>query len=528
MTESHPPVEATTIIPVDSNGLQDILTLAGQGTPPAETHEAWQKVEQQIHLFSLKKDILDLNAIFRDILLLQILVHPIVEDRNKPLIKEERTEFETCCQQMKGDIANLKQLVSLLKKNVPLQTESLDACLNAQMWLMNTQKTLWERFQTDWASYEQQYQLYRQAKTRGSSLDPNETGNSDIELLEPHPPVFNRNQWYAAGYARVILNAHLERQTGAPVDQAQAIMPLLVEGVRHLYFATEGFELLNKVKIIQRRNMQLVQQLQQFYTLEPIIQKKPVHSPKPQKIATPGKPKPSKPVDVKKWILGILSMLFLLILLLLFTFLLRPDTEEKILRGKGTDLALKPENDTLSFPTKVMVSDKQKQEAEELGKIILSHQSNIKVIPWNSELQELAQQSAEVSEDMVRKLQAQFGSIPFAFAQEAEAVVFWKNKFLKLSKQQLKAMLENVTEDFDRLMTLTREIGSYITGYKVALVADFVNGVPGYSLVFQDPQNNETGRISLNQGEMDLEWKNAHYRIQDARQLVDIIQQSEQ
>ena len=96
--------------------------------------------------------------------------------------------------------------------------------------------------------------------------------------------MFSRDRWHALRVSSKALETELLHQCQRfrnshkkdfedPDNKIHPAINFLVEELRKIYLKTHGFELIDRVKLIQERNDQLMQELQPYFP-EPIISSK--------------------------------------------------------------------------------------------------------------------------------------------------------------------------------------------------------------------------------------------------------------
>ena len=96
-----------------------------------------------------------------------------------------------------------------------------------------------------------------------------------LKIPQP-PPLLNRERWHVLVSMSQMLTTELRYQcrdilkTPVPTSRFPPSVQRLIDDARQIQVQTNGFELLDKVKWVQRRNAQLVAELERL-TREPII-----------------------------------------------------------------------------------------------------------------------------------------------------------------------------------------------------------------------------------------------------------------
>ena len=185
----------------------------------------------------------------------------------------------------------MKKLSSLVRKKDPLTFPNIAPLFNKLFQINKELRTNWQSFKKTWSEYKRDWQHFQSKKkqflNKESKINQYKRSSQEHKNLENgveppvSPPMFSRDRWHALRVSSKALEtelihqcerfrneSHQEKKNFE--DTTHPAINFLVEELRKIYLKTHGFELIDRVKLIQERNDQLMQELQPYFP-EPII-----------------------------------------------------------------------------------------------------------------------------------------------------------------------------------------------------------------------------------------------------------------
>lgn len=288
MPEVASATETPTLVPIQAEHWQNLLTLTDADRKEREVAYAWVRLKQQTEAHVPGTGPLVLDELYLDFLRLQVLTYPIVIDWKRPLTKRE---WQTCEQQQQEIATQYEQMYKLslhLRKRDPERYPELAPLFGMHQVCGEELRQLWDSFHSAWREYKKEWEhLHRQQQARRRRENGNDASdveeNPDLPLDEEvllkipqPPPLLNRERWHVLLSMAQLLASEIRYRckdllkNPPPATRFPPTVQRLIDDARQIEIQTNGFELLDKVKWVQRRNAQLIAELER-YVKEPII-----------------------------------------------------------------------------------------------------------------------------------------------------------------------------------------------------------------------------------------------------------------
>ena len=481
------------ILPFHGEGLAPILDLARAENSAQATQGAWQKIAQQVADFSENSPCLDFNAIAQDLLTLQVLLYPIVmKHAPQALDSDEANRIQD---QIQATLETLKALRENLK-----QTQRQDADFAKQLLpFFEKLKTIHQEMRAQWDEYHQNWQTF-QASTEDA-----------LPEQEPPMPAFNQIRWHVLRLCFRLLMAEVEyRQKSKEglheVDQIAEypLLPLLVQEIRTLHARTQGFELLEKAQLTQKRTQQLAQQLQFFHAAEPILPQNKSLPSKRTEQATSKKgalPALKKNRKILLWGLPALGLGFAL---LFFPFLVQNPKDTFQSENSGPTL-IRQQN--VSFG--VAPSQPMKKPMRDLQQMVQTKGLKIPIYAPNENLKK-SLEAATISRETLRKITEEAQSLTVIFvAGESAYLVSGEGVLPFDSLEKLKNFFDKVAQQYEQLVQIAAALQQAFAQYEITVLLPEATGEPGYGLALRDEEQRMVGQIRFSQERLTLQWDGA-------------------
>ncbi|MGA0189791.1 MAG: hypothetical protein ACO3LW_03215 [bacterium] len=288
MPEVATTAEVPKIIPIQTEHWRNLLSLTDASRKENEIIYAWGKLKQQTEAHVPGTGPLVLDELYLDFLRLQVLSYPIVIDWKKPLTKREWLNCESQQKEVTNQYEQMYKLSVHLRKRSSERYPEMAPLFGMHQECGDELRQLWDSFHSAWRDYKKEWEhLHRQQQARkrreaGGKAEPGED-NPDMPLDEEvllkipqPPPLLNRERWHVLVSMSQMLTTELRYRcrdilkTPVPTSRFPPSVQRLIDDARQIQVQTNGFELLDKVKWVQRRNAQLVAELERL-TREPII-----------------------------------------------------------------------------------------------------------------------------------------------------------------------------------------------------------------------------------------------------------------
>ena len=306
--------------------------------------------------------------------------------------------------------------------------------------------------------------------------------------------MFSRDRWHALRISSKALEIEVLHQCQRFRDgimqeeedlnnETHPVVKFLVEELRKIYLKTHGFELIERVKLVQHRNDQLIQELQPYFT-EPIISEEmkavtkatsPLRNISAKKIK---KDKSSGSNFLKRFVL----ILLLIMLGIFIIFLLKmqdPSTGKNLIKH----LKFFPKNKTLTADSK---TDNKPSEFN-MEDMMQEFGSNISVQESNARLKKMITASPQILDKIANSILQEIGeNAVFVFSEAQTIYLFWKGKLEKFtSPEDLKKKLKQLKQKYTGVESLWKQMGDK-TPENVKVVPDVLDGESTYALEMLD------------------------------------------
>ena len=500
-------MEKEKLNPISGDQFEDFLLLTDPKEKSSKTKQAWQALQQQIQSHDKNSQLVDLNRICVDMIKMELLIFPVVEHWKRPLTNAEWAYIDKEAIQLENQMEKMKKLSGLVKKKDPHAFPSISPLFNKLLQINQALRSNWESFKSSWSEYKKDWQHFqsRKKKLLNKKQKNPKSGQKDFQANSPEeqeieppisPPMFSRDRWHALRVSSKALETELLHQcqrfrNGTKKDNLNLegdIHPainFLVEELRKIYLKTHGFELIDRVKLIQERNDQLMQELQPFYP-EPIISAKMLAETKPsQKIRYPtnkkNKNKKSLPKKFsRKIILIIFSIIILLSTLAIFIFEKQNFNPQKNIIKH---LKFVPKNKTLTAKS----SAEDKLSELNLEDMMKEFGSDIPVQESNELLKKMITATPEILENITNRILNEIGeNTVFVFSEAKAIYLFWKGKLEKfLSPDDFKKKLAELERQYKGIESFWKGMGDSAPE-NLRIVPDVLDGKSTYAMEMLD------------------------------------------
>ena len=498
-------MDTTSIIPISGDHFEDFMLLTNKEHKSLRTKQAWQALRQQIQAHVPSSLSVDLNRICVDAVRMELLIFPVVEHWKRPLTNAEWAHIENEAQLLEKQMEKLRKLSSLVRKKDPLSFPDLAPLFNKLFEYNQELRNNWKTFKSAWSDYKMDWQQFQTKKKQllrskqkpaKSQADTFQKDNSADKEIEPplSPPMFSRDRWHALRISSKALEIELLHQCQSfregtiqevenLKDETHPGVKFLVEELRKIYHKTHGFELIERVKLVQQRNDQLMQELQPYFP-EPIVSAKMKSTTKlSTKLLSTSTDKSKQGKSSEHNILR----RFLLILLLIFmgvfvVFLLQ---KQDLSPGKNIIKHLKffPKNKTLTAKS----SSANKLSEFNMEDMMQEFGSNIPVHESNERLKKMVTAPPEIMDNIANNILQEIGkNTVFVFSEAQTLFLFWKGKVKKYgSPEDLKKKLKQLEQKYKDVESLWKEMGDNAPE-KIKVIPDILDGKSTYALEMLD------------------------------------------
>lgn len=267
----------------------------------------------------------------------------------------------------------------------------------------------------------------------------------------------------------------------------------LVDQLRDIYVQTQGFELLEKVKLVQERNTQLIAELQQVYP-EPIITAslKEQAQAAEQNQEDSDETQPEKKAAAHSWKKNLLLALGIVgVGVLVVVFIHSPVVKDRKVEKKTLEFRPKGKTITTESPAK-------EPELINLSDMINSFNLDIPVVKPDERLLQLIGQNKEKAEQAANSLLEELGrKVTFAFAQANSYFLYWKGQISRFSDtKEMRKVMRKLDKQKAELQALMRDWGEEAPK-DAEIVPENLDGEPVYGLEMLD-ENGEPLQIYVN------------------------------
>ena len=498
-------MDKTRIIPISGEHFDEFMLLTNPEHKSSRKKQAWQALRQQIQVYTPDSLKVDLNRICVDTIRMELLIFPVVEHWKRPLTNAEWSHIEKEAKQLEQQMEKLRKLSSLVRKKDPLSFADLAPLFNKLFEYNLELRNNWKTFKNAWSDYKKGWQQFQTKKkqllrskkhtTKSEAESFAKVNSADKEIEPPEsPPMFSRDRWHALRISSKALEIEVLHQCQRFRDgimqeeedlnnETHPVVKFLVEELRKIYLKTHGFELIERVKLVQHRNDQLIQELQPYFT-EPIISEEmkavtkttsPLRNISAEKIK---KDKSSGSNFLRRFVL----ILLLIMLGIFIIFLLKmqdPSTGKNLIKH----LKFFPKNKTLTADSK---TDNKPSEFN-MEDMMQEFGSNISVQESNERLKKMITASPQILDKIANSILQEIGeNAVFVFSEAQTIYLFWKGKLEKFaSPEDLKKKLKQLKQKYKRVESLWKQMGEK-TPENVKVVPDVLDGESTYALEMLD------------------------------------------
>jgi len=480
MSEESQPLR---IDPITGDHFDDLLPLVDPKKKAGALESAWGAVRQQIRAHTSRPEHLDLNAIFLDVARLEVLMYPIVRDWKQPLSNQEWEHLESQSKLLEQQQERLKKLSLQFRRSRPEEYPEVAALFNRATAATQELRNTWSGFRREWREYKREWEAINAQRRQVRQKQRKEGQSEDAEIELPEypvtPDVFRRDHWLVQRLSARMLEVELRHRTLPPAEDDDGKHPgvkFLVGELRRVFQRTQGFELLDKIKLIQQRNAQLIRELEPAFG-EPIVtpdlhdEEHPTAERKPAAPA-PVVEKPEPKGFSKLWLAaGLAALLVISAGLFFLPSDSRPPQPIKRLKfnPKGTTLtADSPEN--------------AKTQSGGLEAMLASFDLDFGVEDADPRMLRLNDAKGAERISLINELLEEFGQeARFLFANAKGTALFWMGEVEQFANpQQVQQALQSLERRFKRIRNLLTDVGANPKNSRV--VPDLVDGKPTYAL----------------------------------------------
>ena len=493
------------ITPISGDHFEDFMLLTNPDHKSTKTKQAWHALQQQTQTHVPSTKSIDLNRICVDTIRMELLIFPVVEHWKRPLTNTEWNHIDKESVLLEKQMEKMRKLSILVRKKDPLSFPDIAPLFNKLFKHNKELRNNWGEFKQAWSNYKKDWQIFQMEKSqvrkskhksaKTLSVDSANNSSNEENITPPvSPPMFPRDRWHALRVGSKALEVEVLHQCQRfrngtkqdPEEIKEATHPgvkFLVEELRKIYLKTHGFELIKRVKLVQERNDQLMQELQPYFP-EPIISAKMLektkHSFKPRERSAAGSKNENK--SAGKFLLKII---LIILFIFLGTFLIFFFQNQGQPPGESLMKHLKfvPKNKTLTAKS----STANKLSEFNLEDMMQSFGSNIPVQESSERLKKMVTASPEILENIANNILREIGkNTVFVFSEAKSLFLFWKGKLEKFaSSQDLQKKLRQLDQQYKDVESLWREIGDDAPE-NVKLIPDFLDGKSTYALEMLD------------------------------------------
>ena len=502
-------MDSSTIVPISGDHFEDFLLLTNQEQKSKKIKQAWQILRQQIHTHTADSKKIDLNSIFVDTVRLELLIFPVVEHWKRPLTNAEWEHIDRDSIHLEKQMEQMKKMSALLRKKDPRLFPEIAPLFNKMFDYNRELRNNWAEFKKLWTNYKKEWELFQLRKKQAlknrqksikSKQDSTETNNS-VENIEPpeSPPMFSREHWHALRVSTKALEVEILRQCehfrGGKINRQEnsnsethAGVKFLVEELRKIYLKTHGFELIERVKLVQKRNDQLMQELQPYFP-EPIIseeiklQTKPVSKNLETSAFRKYKKKTAPANRLQKKLLAAILFSGLGGFIIYFSQYQGLNNKKDLIKH----LKFVPKEETISAnsPPSNDLSDIN------MDDMLNGFESNIPLLESNERLKKMITAPPEILENIANNILQEIGkNTVFVFSEAKSLFLFWKGSLEKfVSVDDLNKKLKQLENRYSEVKSLWKEMGDKAPE-NVKVIPDILDGEATYALEMLDEKGN--------------------------------------
>ncbi len=500
---------STTIVPISGDHFEDFMLLTNNEQKSKKIKQAWQILRQQIqtHIAHSKK--IDLNSIFVDTVRMELLIFPVVEHWKRPLTNAEWDHINRDSKHLENQMEQMKKLSALLRKKDPRLFPDIAPLFNKMFDNNRELRNSWAEFKKLWTNYKKEWELFQlrkkqELKNRQKSIKSKQNNseiNNSAENIEPpeSPPMFSREHWHALRVSTKALELEILRQcehfsVGKINKQENSNsethvgVKFLVEELRKIYLKTHGFELIDRVKLIQKRNDQLMQELQPYFP-EPIIseeiklQTKTTSKNGETSPFRKYKHKTAPANRFKKILLAAILFPSLIGFLIFFSQYHGLNQKKDFIKH----LKFVPKEETISAnsPPSNNLSDIN------MDDMLNGFESDIPLLESNEHLKKMITAPPEILENIANNILQEIGkNTVFVFSEAKSLFLFWKGSLEKfVSLDDLNKKLRQLEKRYSEVKSLWKEMGDKAPE-NVKVIPDILDGEATYALEMLDEKGN--------------------------------------
>ncbi|MBF0279241.1 MAG: hypothetical protein HQM13_15695 [SAR324 cluster bacterium] len=521
--------------PLNGEEFSSFLDLIPSESKSPEFHAAWQSIQKNVQQYPGNSSILDFNEIFVEVMMLEILAYPILqEDAHGPLKSGESKrifeQFQTALEQMK----NLKSELQQQKIN-NLELEDQTALLFEKL------KSVYFEMRKQWNKYKKEWQKFKVLKKQKqeSSKEENEEekaakvnkGKESTEEDGLEAPHFNRVGWKViqVSFNALLLEIRFRVKwkkfvcTEADVFR-YPLFQVLVEEIREIDEKTQGFELLERAQLAQTRNKQLARRLQFLNDPDLILPDRSRTANGEEGEENYGKTKHA-PVKKSKKALLIIPLIGLIIgVLSLLSLFLKPDSKQpKSFQSQSFNEAGMASQKGSSFET-VVVPERQ-QSKSTFPQLAESKKGGLPVYAPNESMKKLSD-AQEVTREMLQKTMAEVNELAVLVVNENSAqLISGENLLLFETLAEFEKFLDEVADQYQRMIEIAEVLGENLSQYDISVLTAKEGEATGYTLVLRNKNDQVVGKINFSTTDLKLQWENIEDTlvVKSVQELINAI-----
>ncbi len=502
-------MDSSTIVPISGDHFEDFMVLTKDEQKSKKIKKAWQILRQQIHSYISDTNKIDLNSIFVDTVRMELLIFPVVEHWKRPLTNAEWDHIDRDTIHLEKQMEQMKKMSALLRKKEPRLFPEIAPLFNKMFDYNRELRNNWVEFKTLWTNYKKEWELFQLRKKQAlknnqkparQKQDTSEKNNTEENIEPPEsPPMFSRENWHALRVSTKALEIEILRQcdhfrggkTKKELNSNDEIHPgikFLVEELRKIYLKTHGFELIERVKLVQKRNDQLMQELQPYFP-EPIIseeiklQTKPISKNRVHNNFRKYKQKKAPANRFQKILLAAI-LFFSLSIFIIFMSQYHGIKQKKDLI-KHLKFVPKEETISANSPSSNDLSDFN------MDDMLNGFESDIPLLESNERLKKMITAPPEILENIANNILNEIGkNTVFVFSEAKSLFLFWKGSLEKfVSMDELKKKLTQLENKYKRVKSLWKIMGDNAPE-NVKVIPDILDGEATYALEMLDETGN--------------------------------------
>ena len=403
----------------------------------------------------------------------------------------------------------MKKLSSLLRKKDPRLFPEI-APLFKKMFDHNRElRNNWAEFKKLWTNYKKEWELFQFSKKQAvknrqkatKSKQDTTVTNKSVEKIEPpeSPPMFSRENWHALRVSTRALEVEILRQSEYfrgekkhtqenSNNKNHTGIKFLVEELRKIYLKTHGFELIERVKLVQKRNDQLIQELQPYFPEQIIseeikLQTKSISKKGENYTFRKHKKGKATPKRFQKILLAAILFSSLAGFIIFFSQYQGINQKKDLIKH----LKFVPKEETISAtsPPSNDLSDIN------MDDMLNSFESDIPLLESNERLKKMITASPEILENIANDILHEIGNNSvFIFSEAKSFFLFWKGSIEKfVSVDDLNKKLKKLENKYSEVKSLWENMGDKAPE-NVKVIPDFLDGEATYALEMLDEKGN--------------------------------------